>query len=141
MRVIVTGSRTWDEPDRIYSHLELLGIVEPLTVVHGACPQGADYYAHIWAKGLVQRRGYEVTEEPYPADWERYPRAAGVLRNELMVSKGADVCLVYLNPCYKPKCKDYPHPSHGAENCMFLAQAAGIEVIPYWSQHWTDTGS
>lgn len=97
MRVLVTGSRTWPATASsiivrdLGNYAELRsGLSEPLVLVHGACPTGADAIADAVAPGL----GYTI--EPHPADWERHGRKAGFLRNAEMVALGADVCLAYI---------------------------------------------
>lgn len=100
MRVIVCGSRSWtgigaetrinDILNRVQHLCEALG--EELTIVHGACPNGADAIADRWA---LRREG-AVRLHTYPANWARYPRSAGVLRNQDMALGGADMCLAFL---------------------------------------------
>ena len=90
MRVLVTGSRDWTDEEAIEVALAPLGTGgEPVTIVHGACPTGADAIAH----KIALRYGYEV--EPHPADWTTHGRAAGPIRNQEMVDLGADLCLAF----------------------------------------------
>lgn len=137
MRVIVTGSRTWDEPDRIYEHLNVLAVVGPLVVVHGNCPNGADHYAHLYATGRVERWNDWVTEECFDADWGRFGLSAGPRRNIEMVASGADIVLAYLKLCEKQGCPRWEtegrHLSHGTEHCIKEAEASGLEVLPFWA--------
>lgn len=98
MRVIVCGSRTWvgigaetrinDILNRVQHLCEALG--EELTIVHGACPTGADAIADRWA-----RRRPEVRLHTFPADWSK-GRGAGPMRNRIMAVAGADMCLAFL---------------------------------------------
>lgn len=117
MRVLVTGSRSWtDETAVIVTIGEAIGHVpddqlHTVTVVHGACPSGADAYAGYWARQLG------LTVESHPADWSR-GKGAGFERNEYMVSLGADVCLAFI--------KDH---SPGASHCAAKAEEAGIKTI------------
>lgn len=119
MRVLVTGSRDWPDRDVVYSALDRAldecGTV--LTVVHGACPTGADKYADDW---VVQRfaEGYFVRPERYPADWKG-PRkkGAGFARNAEMVNLGADLCLAFIRD-----------NSDGATHCANLAAKAKIPI-------------
>lgn len=84
MVIMVTGSRGLT--DRAYvgpafaaGVLELGAALEPgHTLLHGGC-RGVDRIAAELAAGW----GWQVLE--YPADWPRYGRAAGPLRNRRMV--------------------------------------------------------
>jgi len=138
-RVIVTGSRAlsrdWADIDLVRAALDLArwDAGGPMVVVHGACPTGADAIASWWVRGH-QRCGnpLELSEEPPPADWDRYGRAAGFRRNAEMVALGADLCLVFALPCSKPGCrKPRPHDSHGTAHCAGLARRAGITIRHY----------
>lgn len=111
-RILVTGSRTWTAVALLRTTLAHWRCVYPDAVlVHGAC-RGADLIAAgIWS-------GWHLPVEPHPADWTRHGRAAGFLRNQHMVTLGADVCLAFI--------RDH---SRGAEHTAALANAAGIPTI------------
>jgi hypothetical protein len=140
VRVIVTGSRSWREPLRIYEALDTMCSAGDLTVVHGDCQQGADSFARDWCQQAQYRSDVRVTEERHPADWKQHGRRAGFLRNEEMVRAGADTVLAFADYCPDPACPrwdTYPvdeHATHGTEHCMNTAARAGIEVIVFWSQ-------
>jgi hypothetical protein len=131
-RILVTGSRDWDDAHTLNRALGDIAKRIPadrdLVVVHGACRSGADNRADTWA------RRYGATRERHPAqnhptqDFGPWP-AAGPRRNAYMVSLGADVCIAFIRSCSKPGCR-YPHPhgSHGAAGCANLAESAGIPV-------------
>ncbi|MDT0442347.1 SLOG family protein [Streptomyces johnsoniae] len=114
VRVLVTGSRDWPRPQTVY--MALWGLHRDtggaLLVVHGACPTGADSAASEWCRAT--RCG---TEEKRPADWEKWGKSAGPIRNQRMVNDGADVCLAFI--------KDN---SRGATGCAGMAFAAGIDT-------------
>lgn len=139
-RILVTGSRTWTnrralatEIVRYISENATMSVdshglpvdwdTRNWTIVHGACPTGADALAEDYAVSNW------IEQEPHPAHWQQYGRAAGIRRNEEMVALGADVCLAFIDQCHKRECRDkQPHGSHGATHCANLAAAAGIEV-------------
>lgn len=124
-RVLVTGSRDWDDVLKVLGVLTQVSLRFPgATLVHGACPDGADELARtIWTT-------WRFPEEPHPADWQRHHKRAGFIRNAEMVRLGADLCVAFFMPCSKPNCKDpEPHDSHGATHCAKMARAAGIEMI------------
>lgn len=134
MRVIVTGSRTWRDPERVYEALDEVATAGDFTLVHGACIHGADHYAHQWYRRQQVMSSARVTEDPFPADWSTYGRSAGPIRNAEMVAAGADVVLAFADWCQKPKClRPRPHMSHGTENCIQEAEKALIEVVTFWA--------
>ncbi|MEU8134612.1 bifunctional DNA primase/polymerase [Streptodolium elevatio] len=114
LRVLVTGSRTWNEPGRVRVALDALLTRAPtgMTVVHGACPRGADRHAADWARDHADKG---VTEEPHPADWNQHGRRAGPVRNAAMVALGADRCAAFIRD-----------DSPGASHCARTAELAGI---------------
>ena len=129
-RVIVTGSRTWDDRDAIWEALdELLREHRMVQVVHGSNGRGADAYASEWVTRTL-RSGHQgvVQEELHPADWEQFGSRAGFIRNAEMVSTGAQLVLAFIDQCRKAGCPrgPAPHGSHGAEHCATLAEKAGI---------------
>lgn len=107
-RVLVTGSRTWEDCAAIREALASVWHRDAV-LVSGACSQGADALAEAcWTHwgGQVER---------HPADWKRYGRSAGIRRNTEMVSLGADVCLAFIR-----------NASPGASHAAQLAERAGI---------------
>lgn len=123
-RVLVTGSRDWPAPDRVWSALnnvrdEALITDRDLVVVHGACPNGADEQAARWCRTATQF-ATGVTEERHPAQWRTNGKAAGFIRNAYMVNLGADICLAFIH-----------NGSRGASHTAALAERAGIPVRRY----------
>lgn len=129
MRILTTGSRTWEGfhatiriqilLDTYLAFCEQLG--EKLTVVHGDCPKGADQIVDAWAR----RRDYAgVTVETFPADWSR-GKGAGPRRNQQMVDAGADMCIGFLRD-----------NSAGTQHCLAMARNA---KIPTFTVHWEQT--
>lgn len=84
---------------------------------------GADDIADRWAWGMKQE-GWNVTPELHRADWDKFGRSAGHIRNNTMVKLGADVCLAF--PIGE---------SRGTRGCMRLAERAGITVINFGDRH------
>lgn len=135
MRILVTGSRDWTDGETVENALEAVYFASPagevVTVVHGACPTGADRIAAEWVE-KVRAAGWFAVQERHPAKaFGRWP-ACGPLRNRHMVSLGADVCLAFLGPCTSRHCQRVDsHWSHGTSGCAQLAKAAGIPVRPF----------
>ncbi|HUW48130.1 MAG TPA: DUF2493 domain-containing protein, partial [Patescibacteria group bacterium] len=75
MKILVCGGR--DYFDFVYANQVLSMIHEdhPITcVIHGDA-SGADTLAKDWAKAN------DITQVPYPAEWDKYKHAAGPIRN------------------------------------------------------------
>lgn len=119
MRVLITGSRDWDDWVRIawaFAQIRDDHRYRPaddgypeVTLVSGACPSGAD----LLAEQLADQ--FEWRIERHPADWDQYGKRAGFLRNSEMVNLGADVCLAFIK-----------NESRGASMTARLAEEAGI---------------
>src|SRR6478735_8400255 len=92
MRVLVTGSRDWEDEDVIREMLQSVD-TNPwnMVLVSGNCPTGADKIAERIAE---EELGWMI--ERHPADWAKYGKRAGFVRNAHMVSLGADVCLAFI---------------------------------------------
>jgi hypothetical protein len=107
-RVLVTGSRTWTDTTVIRA--ALAAVWRPDTVlVSGACPNGADALC----EACWRRWGGPV--ERHPAHWRRHGRGAGFIRNQHLVSLGADLCLAFIRD-----------NSPGASHTAALAEHADI---------------
>lgn len=119
MRILITGSRAWPDPQAVYDALNAAYREHgPFTLVHGDCSTGADFYAHEWVR--VGGAFLGCTEQRYPASWEAYGKAAGPMRNRHMVADGADLVLAF------------PLPSgSGTHHTIWLAERAGIPVRRY----------
>ena len=115
MRILVTGSRNWNDKFLIKSELinHTSNSSSVVTIVHGAAP-GADSIAGFYAREL----GF--IEERHPASWSEFGRSAGYIRNKAMVDLGADICLAFIR-----------NNSKGASMCASLAEKSGIPV-KYW---------
>lgn len=87
---------------------ELLAQYHFTHVIHGD-QQGADRGGAFWAK----RRGLKVT--PYPANWARFKKKAGPLRNEKMASI-ANLLIAFPG-------------GHGTNDMIDRAYAHGLEIV------------
>lgn len=108
-RILITGSRTWDDVDAIVSALIPHATTDAI-LISGGCPSGADAIAErVW-------RSWGLQVEIHPANW-RLGRNAGKIRNQEMVDLGADVCLAFRRAY-----------SGGTTHCGNAATMAGIET-------------
>lgn len=121
MRVLITGSRDWDDANIIRKALIKLvthTASEPITLISGACPTGADRMCEVIFQDI-----WGGTIERHPADWEKYGKRAGFVRNAEMVNLGADFCLAFIK-----------NNSKGATMTKELAEKAGIRVKVFRSE-------
>jgi hypothetical protein len=129
-RLLITGSRTWDDYEAIQN--AIMDILKELVaedpglkdipvrywfnILHGNCPKGADMLADHFARTVLK-----LEPELYNADW-RVGKHAGYLRNSRMVETMPDACLAFIRD-----------KSKGATGCRNLAKTKGIptETILY----------
>lgn len=125
-RILVTGSRDWPQETVVWSALTAhIGAAHTrdVTIVHGACPTGADLFAHMYLPAMTmwwRTQGVHLVEEQHPAQWSHFGRSAGFLRNSAMVMAGADLCLAF-----------HYRDSRGTAHCAGLAEKAGIPTERY----------
>lgn len=117
VRILVTGSREWNDPLTINRALVDYVTHGSTFVMHGGC-RGADIIADAAARNL------HMHVEACDADWDNHGKAAGPMRNSLMVKRGADVCLAF-----GPLERDGKRTGTG--DCVDKARRAGIKV-----RHW-----
>ena len=97
MRVCITGSRDWGRPEMIYKALDGISFLceamdVEMVIVHGGCPTGADKAAEDWAMDNFSAR---VKLQRYLAQWDRYGKRAGPLRNQEMAESQPDLVLAF----------------------------------------------
>lgn len=127
MRVLVCGSRDYQNTDRIYTVLgglyvnyTAMGGMEFVIVEGGAA--GADRIAQQWARYVIDQTNNfgQVKLETYPADWRQYGKSAGYLRNVQMLEEGKPhlVCAFFSSQ----------ERSRGTAMMVNLARVAGVDV-------------
>lgn len=116
-RILITGSRDWEDEAALAFPLGLeVGLAnalgKPPVLISGACPTGAD--------ALAERifRQYGLPIEQHPADWEKWGKRAGYLRNKEMVDSDPQVCLAFIR-----------NGSKGATMTRDLTLKAGIRTL------------
>jgi len=111
MKVLICGDRNWTDVHSIAQEIMKLSIS---TVIIEGEAKGADTIAAVIGAYL----GYEI--ERYPADWNKYQRAAGPIRNKQMLTEGKpDLVLAFHSDLEKSK---------GTKSMVMLAMTAGIET-------------
>ena len=111
MRVLFCGDRDWT--DALMIEVAVVKLPSNTVIIHGAC-RGADRIAG--REG--ERHGFEVI--PFPAEWDKYHKAAGPIRNEQMINEGLpDIVYAF---------HDHLDQSTGTRDMIDKAESAGIPV-------------
>lgn len=131
-RLLVTGARDLPEAEIVWIPLWLaLHQHQSIIIGHGQNPKGTDLYVHEWFELPEQpfNRGtrcyepkveYLAIEDPEPAQWGDYGKAAGNIRNQVMVDKPVDEVYAFPTPASK-----------GTWDCVARAWVRGIPVWIY----------
>lgn len=113
-RVLVCGGRTYDHAWRVYEALELIWRFHncKFVVIEGGA-SGADHAAYVWANDHAQNG---VEHSPYPADWRKHGKSAGMIRNLEMLEHGRpDLVIAFPG-------------GRGTRNMVSLARNANVSV-------------
>jgi hypothetical protein len=112
MRILICGDRNWTDRYAISKFLERLVPLRPI-IIEGEA-RGADKIAGEEASKL----GFNVLR--FPANWDKYGKAAGVLRNRQMLDQGPDLVVAFHNSLATSK---------GTKDCIIEAIKRGIKVL------------
>ncbi len=110
-RVIIAGGRDFSDYNLLKETMDYLlsNIKDNIVVVCGMA-NGADKLGERYAR----ERGYEVMY--FPADWKKYGKSAGVIRNEEM-AQNADALVAF-----------WDGKSRGTKNMIGLAKKYKLKV-------------
>ena len=113
MKVLITGDRDWTDIETIRAWLSKLQDWGCTIIIEGGA-RGADKIAGSEAR----RMGMKVIE--VPADWSRYGKGAGLIRNQEMLELKPDLVVAFHS--------DLPR-SKGTTDMVRRARKEGVEVI------------
>lgn len=114
-RLIVCGSRDFSDESHLNHILDRIAEKHDRLLIIEGCARGADQLAERWAAEN------HVPVEHYPADWNRYGRRAGFVRNEAMARATPDAVVAFY--------RDPAEPSRGTQMMVRIAAERGI---PTW---------
>lgn len=119
MKILITGDRNWDDVETMVSALS--SFPSGTILVHGAC-RGAD----VTGAAVGEQLGFVL--RAYPADWDRYGKGAGPVRNQQMLDSEH---LPYepILTCFAFH-KDIKN-SKGTADMVSRAKKAGIKVVVF----------
>lgn len=118
-RIIIAGSRQFNDYEKMLKTLDEFGVhlinsIDPIEIISGHA-SGADTLGERFAKA------YNYPLKIFPAEWNKYGRAAGPIRNEQMAKYAAeaDRGMLIAFPIGE---------SRGTNNMIKLAKQYGLEV-------------
>jgi hypothetical protein len=124
LAVLVCGSRHWADRQAIHADLRAVEKTGRLMVVVEGDAPGADRVAGRGWAAQARKRG--VGWLSVPADWNRYGKAAGSIRNRLML----DWLLQCPGVGWQSVVFAYPlSDSRGTRDMMALARKVGVRVL------------
>lgn len=88
MKLAIVGSRSFNNYDLMLRAVQYLISEIPIDLIISGGARGADKLAELVANELG------IPTEIYPADWDRFGKQAGFLRNETM-AKEADIIMAF----------------------------------------------
>jgi len=114
MKVLICGDRNWNDAYVILNCINKLTdkYNNNLTIIAGGA-RGADKIAAQWCKTL----GINLIE--VHADWKKYGKSAGPIRNKIMLDMNPDLLIAFHNDIENSK---------GTKHCKEEAEKRGISV-------------
>lgn len=122
MRILVCGDRDWTNINLI---AEVLGSFAFDTLIEGEC-RGADRLARKVVESFNLQACIDTGDEsayqrlvlPFPANWDKYAKGAGHIRNKQMLEVGQpDLVIAFHN---------HIEESRGTANMLCQAEDAGV---------------
>lgn len=124
--ILICGDREWAD---MITMRQIINSFPPDTVIVEGEARGADKMA----RQLAENRGLIVLK--FPADWKRYGRAAGPVRNREMLTKGKpDRVIAFHKDITRSKgTLDMMRVAHKSKIPVTLISAMGDDPNALWS--------
>jgi len=124
VRILVCGGREFDDwklfTDKMWEVMRTENLdnqdyfegdnSKKITIIHGDA-KGADFCARLWA--IL----WSTSEERFPANWDKYGKSAGSVRNKQMLEEGKPDLVVA-----------FPG-GNGTANMIKIAREKGVRVL------------
>lgn len=110
MRLIIAGSRTIASTAYVLEKLDAIVDCEEVEYVLSGMARGVDRMGEHWAEV------HNVKVVQFPAQWDKYGRRAGYLRNELMADEATHLIAIW------------DGVSKGTKHMIDIARKRGLEV-------------
>lgn len=111
MKVLVCGGRDFNNWPLLRKTLNDIHLAVSITVIINGVASGADSGSTLWA------RTWKIPQAHYHAQWKKYGKPAGRLRNiEMLAESQPDLVVAFPG-------------GRGTAHMVEIAQAAGVRVI------------
>jgi hypothetical protein len=117
LRLLVCGDRDWANAESIAAQIR---VMHPDVIIEGEA-RGADRIAHDIALEMGFIKGKTLLS--FPADWQKYHKAAGPIRNQQMLDEGKPNRVIAFHSNITE--------SKGTKDMVERARKAGIEVMVF----------
>jgi hypothetical protein len=106
LRVLFCGGRDYNDWAAVVREIHAL---PPDAIIVNGAARGADSLA--WDAAVAMDHTIDV----FPAEWDKYGKAAGAIRNQAMLDSGIDLVIAFPG-------------GNGTRDMIRRARAAGVEV-------------
>ena len=89
MKLIIAGSRDFKDYEKLVNTLNTSGLINSIEEVVCGMAKGADLLGKRFAME------YNIPVKEFPADWDRYGKRAGFVRNEQMAQYGTTLLVFW----------------------------------------------
>lgn len=113
-RLLVTGDRNWKDRDYLFSILDDIMLYYGITHLIEGCARGADRLSEEWATTR------NVSISHFPAEWDKYNKAAGPIRNRQMLKEGKPDMVVAFHKSL--------NTSKGTKDMVLASRKEGLPV-------------
>lgn len=118
MRALVTGGRWWQQRERTFAFLDSIHEISPIRLLIHGDATGADTLCKEWAESRgIPTEAHPVTK----ADWRKYGKAAGCLRNQAMLDQNPDILIAF------------PGGS-GTKDMLTRAKKTSLQIVEFESE-------
>lgn len=113
MRVLVCGGRDFNDYGRVMEVLDHIHVESRIDKIIEGGASGADTLAWKWAKNRIGK----INVLSFSAEWDKYGKSAGPMRNQRMIDEGKpDIVVAFPG-------------GKGTQDMVRRAERAGIKVI------------
>jgi len=122
-KIAISGSRTFTRRAVVEQVIDRLIVLEAV-ILFGDAPNGVDRFVAEYVDHVAD---HVWDFQEYPAEWERYGKRAGHLRNEWMIHDASGLIAIFADGLRTP----------GTNNAVINARKKGIPIATYHEGHWT----